>query len=435
VVVDFNAWRHQRIGPPWWALMNALFTKARRSLWTSKKSRWAWLCLREFWWRAGMRRVLIFLGLAGFVVLGWGIGLWRPIIQAIFGESATSTDMISGIATVSMLVLGTISGIWRWLRLGRPSRAQKFLEFAKDPMGPLVEHYNCLVKLIKRPIALFIDDLDRCQVDYVVRLLEGIQTIFVDAPVVYVIASDRRWLCTSFETAYESFGKTVNEPGRPLGHFFLEKTFQMSFPVPRISDTAKKEYLDRLLRVTRDKTDQEIEDFTLDARQEMETAETEQEIQQRVEESRGTDREQFVRQAAVVKKAERKFEERTKHVLSPFLDLMTPNPRAMKRLINAFGMNDTTSILAGLDLPTEQLALWTILDLQWPVLAVYLEKNPEIVEHIGAEKAALPQDIPAELRGLFLDEDVRRVIKGDAEGVSAELDAVTIREKCALLRS
>ncbi len=435
VVVDFNAWRNQRIGPPWWAVMNSVFTQSRRNLWKNKKSRCVWLCLREFWWRAGMRRVLIFLGLAGVVVLGGVLNLWDWGFKLIFGETEKSTDMISGIATVSMLTLGAISAIWRWLRLGCPSRAHKFMEFSKDPMGPLVDHYNCLVKLIKRPIAVFIDDLDRCQVDYVVRLLEGIQTIFVDAPVVYVIASDRRWLCTSFETAYESFSKTVNEPGRPLGHFFLEKTFQMSFPVPRISDTAKKDYLNRLLRVTQEKTEQEIEDFKLDARQDMATAETEQEIQQRVEESKGTDREQFVRQAAVVKYAEQKIEKRTEHILVPFLDLMTPNPRAMKRLINAFGMNRTTSILAGIDLPTEQLVLWTILDLQWPVLAEYLEQNPEMIEHISAKKADLPEDIPAELRVLFADDDVRRVIKGDAEDVSAELDAVTIKEKCVLLRS
>ena len=79
---------------------------------------------------------------------------------------------------------------------------------------------------------MIVDDLDRCKSEYVVALLEGIQTLFADEPVAFVIAADRTWLCQSFATAYGAFDPVVGEPGRPLGYLFLEKTFQVSMSDP-----------------------------------------------------------------------------------------------------------------------------------------------------------------------------------------------------------
>src|SRR3712207_7942290 len=47
----------------------------------------------------------------------------------------------------------------------------------------------------------FVDDLDRCQSSYVIRLLEGIQTLFSDPRVMYVISADRRWLRSEEHTS------------------------------------------------------------------------------------------------------------------------------------------------------------------------------------------------------------------------------------------
>ncbi len=63
------------------------------------------------------------------------------------------------------------------------------MEAIKDRFKKLTEN----VIAGKRNI-IFIDDLDRCQGAYVIELLEGIQTLFKAAEVVFIIAADRDWL-------------------------------------------------------------------------------------------------------------------------------------------------------------------------------------------------------------------------------------------------
>jgi hypothetical protein len=48
VVVDFNAWRHQRIRPPWWSLLREVYAQAARQLGTRRS---LWLRAQWLWWR------------------------------------------------------------------------------------------------------------------------------------------------------------------------------------------------------------------------------------------------------------------------------------------------------------------------------------------------------------------------------------------------
>jgi len=74
-------------------------------------------------------------------------------------------------------------------------------------------------------------------------------------------------------------------------------------------------------------------------------------------------------------------------------------------------------------------ALWTILNLRWPRLGEFLAERPERVELILEDlDGKLPDDVPADVAPLFRDERVEAVVRGDAEGVDAKLDAAAIRE-------
>ena len=72
------------------------------------------------------------------------------------------------------------------------------------------------------------------------------RTLFHDRRVVYVVAADRRWLHAAFEKVYEQFAASVKEPGRRLGSLFLEKAFELSVSLPRLSPKTQADFWDYL---------------------------------------------------------------------------------------------------------------------------------------------------------------------------------------------
>jgi hypothetical protein len=129
-----------------------------------------------------------------------------------------------------------------------------------------------------------------------------------------------------------------------------------------------------------------------------------------------------LREEAVKRMAAPDVERHTRHVLLEFAPLLEPNPRAMKRLVNAYGVQRAVATLAGVDIDRRRLALWTIVTLRWPLLAEYLERRPATVAQIG--KTTLPDDLDPSLQRLFRDRDVFEAVNGRHIGVG--LDEETI---------
>jgi hypothetical protein len=77
--------------------------------------------------------------------------------------------------------------------------------------------------------------------------------------------------------------------------------------------------------------------------------------------------------------------------LQKFVDILEPNPRAMKRLINDVSTAKAMTYLYNQAVQTDQLILWTILKLQHPLLADYFwehaDKLSEIESFNGADQA------------------------------------------------
>lgn len=116
-----------------------------------------------------------------------------------------------------------------------------------DPTNEIKRRFTGLINtLLPLRVAVLIDDLDRCQSHYVVDLLEGVQTLFRDAPLVFVVAADRRWLNACYEDVYDKLRQRIYEPGKPLGTLFLEKASRFSSPMPGLPDELRKEYWEYL---------------------------------------------------------------------------------------------------------------------------------------------------------------------------------------------
>lgn len=421
VIVKFNAWQHQRMGHPWWSLMDTVFKEALHQV--NDKQR-AHIWFNEWKWRLGPGWLHYSLSVV-FLLISMFLFLWMNEQNSI--ESANNyIGLYSGIIALVGAISSGALGLGRSLLPGSARAATTFMESTNGPLQAIKDHFCDMTEKMNQPVAIFIDDLDRCQVDYTVELLEGIQTLFRETEVTYVVAADKRWLCTSYEKVYNDFIDTVNEPGRPLGHLFIEKTFQFTVSLPRLSPKRKKDYWQHLMSINKSGKQKDQYKARFDALQRLKELRTEKEITEVLKMSSNDPiYDQAIREAAIVRLAEKDVEENTEeHILKQFADLMEPNPRAMKRFANSYGVQMAMDIMRGGSMETEKLALWTIILLRWPLLAEFLEEHPEMVEFIGNE--SIPDDrIPQHLQKLFMDSNIIDVIKG--KGVGVMLDEDTIR--------
>lgn len=437
LVVEFNAWRNQHIDPPWWSLMDTIFQNTKRKLsWQNR--------IREYWWRLFSDRLGYVLSA---VILMWllvlGIG-WaqQSVITPLASEGKPVPDVLNALATAAdnlgkiialiVTIWGGIVAINRSLLLSSAGAAKNYKDRTYDPMNEIKGRFNTLVaRLSHQRVAIFIDDLDRCQSKYVVELLEGIQTLFREAPVVYVVAADRRWLNACYEQVYEKLESQISEPGKSLGTLFLEKAFRFSTPMPGIPNELKSQYWQYLLRLTDEERSLDWDRARSMAQETAASAKGEGELQGLVDAS--TDRsfveQQAMREEVAVRLAAPEVIERLEHTLRPYTELLEPNPRAMKRLVNAYSANRALAILSGVDIKRHQLVLWTILSSRWPQLAAYLEDSPEQVEKIVQQDVT---DVPADVQTLFADEDVVYVAGGGPVGIPLARGTV---EQCAHLHA
>jgi energy-coupling factor transporter ATP-binding protein EcfA2 len=423
IVVKFNAWQNQHINQPWWTLYARIFRKAKGDLSLSYK-------LKEYSWRllAGQPFYLMVL-----VLVFWLIVLIFNLSGTDLNSSefAKKAKELSEILAFVTTVAGIAVGSTRSLIFSSAKAAESFQEYASDPMRTIQKRFGkLLAKLNKRArLIIFVDDLDRCNSQYVVRLLEGIQTLFRQGSVFFIVASDKKWLCTCFEEEYKEFKDSVKEPGKSLGTLFTEKTFQLCASIPSVHKDFKTAYWNGLIKVEGLEIKKEIDKARQDALLTIGESSSDGELNDVVKHSTGKPiyEQLALREEAVVHLATPEAVARTEHTLRPFLPLLDNNPRAMKRLVNAYSVNRTTAILSFLDIDLEDLVQWTIISMRWPQLADYLSKNPDKVGMVGQDNLA---NVEEEIRYLFKDREVVALVAGGM--VTNRLTKATV-EECAQL--
>jgi DNA polymerase III delta prime subunit len=434
VVVEFNAWQHQRINPPWWPLLDTVYARAFKQLASENvfgEKLHAWrVRFSEHWWRFWTgRKVYLLTTIVAFALAA--LLFWLTQTQA--GDANNVAALVKSVVTYGSVVVGVWSSVLlvsRSLLSGSSRSAQAFMENAGDPMERICAHFGKLIRWVGKPVVIFIDDLDRCQPKYVVDLLEGIQTLFSDPRVVYVIAADRRWLNTCFETSYKEFADAVKEPGRRLGSLFLEKAFELSVSVPRMSREMREVYWEYLVHGGRADIEKIIEEESSRVEEEFIDAETEEQVFSRLTAAKTGNplRDQVRTGAAVRRLASRKVVASTEYFLKPFAPLLEPNPRAMKRLVNAYAVLRDMALLAGVNVlgdinERRQLALWAIVSLRWPLLEEYLEEHPDVIDFIPAGKMKGGESLVVadpNLQKLIESEEVKNVFSGEEIGTSLE---------------
>ncbi len=388
IIVNFNAWENQRLDPPWWYLMKGVYNEAIRSLKYSvvqstdpetigkDKRIVRRLVKNELLWRLNtVNNYLVVAGLTLFLFIG----------SLVFG--ANTEKQFKALPIIELITL--FGFIWSSVKVfgtslasGSAKAAKNFIEEnSRDPLQVIADHFKDQINLIGYPVAIFIDDLDRCNKDYGIKLLEGLQTIFKRAGVVYVIAADRKWLSTMYEHQYEIFAPVLQKPSKPFGMIFLDKIFQLIVELPDISSVQKKIYWDNLLNVGNKAETGQLEHQKSEIKKMVEQAGNNVgKMNVANTHADNPKMQQMLREEVLSSLSIREEENKLEHRLQHFIDLIEPNPRAMKRLINDISTAKAISFLYKQEVVEDQLILWTILKLQHPLLADFFWNNPAKID-------------------------------------------------------
>lgn len=390
VVIDYNAWRNQAMGPAWWTLMEALYRQSRKQLggwWTEDGQRV--ILLDRLWRLRSSYAPYVLTAVLSITFLLLMMWVWH---DRLFGEEKAWLN--DGFKLV-VSVVGLVAAVFAFghsYPIGSARTAKSYLELSRDPLNPLIKRYGELVEDIGRPVAVFIDDLDRCNAAFVVELLQTIQTLFRQTRVLYVVAADRDWVCASYQQIYSTFNQSIGEPGKSLGHLFVEKVFQLSVEVPRLSDSDRDRFWDELIKSNL--STPKVEQADVDAAiKEIEGAKTEAGIIEVVNRYRDNPNVGGVIGAHAFRQMQAApVEQERKHFLAKYAEHLEANPRAMKRLLNAYGFRRGFDIQSRKPSDPDALVRWTILENRWPMLADYLEgrsSGNDIIKALTQDKAVL----------------------------------------------
>lgn len=429
VVVHFSAWQHQRVAPPWWWLLAAIRRDGMRALRSVSRRRALRFWVDDVAWRLwNARPALASVAVVALLALAaWRTDVFGIDDRSIAGLQAVAVA-ISALVALGVTLVGTLRGVGRWLAFGPAPPGARLLYRVHDPMRASQRRFAFLVRALRDPVAIFIDDLDRCRADYVVELLEGVQTLFLDQPVVFVVAADRRWLGQSYEVVYEPFRTTAGDAGRPLGHLFLEKTFQLSFEVQPPSPEVCASYWSELVRGAADAESPVPAAAAASIERRFASMTSEREILAAVSAvvENPVERE-LIRRAAVRRLSSTTLEQELRHALERFSHLIEPNPRGMKRLVNAYGLERALAVRGGLVYSEEvwqQSVLWTIVRLRWPVLADAVRADPELADVLSGVARGSGGQRPEQVGELFDRVEVRSVFVGVGTDVQLTSDAI-----------
>ena len=423
VVAEFNAWLEQSGGKTWWAILNSV----KRALWP----RWPQgFSFSDTLWRLRRRWqhwIISGVFLAFFLIATTTISLLTPSQVEISRTVTTTKETITPteesypsnikvtdkevkkypvqskniFATLGkflgiLTTLGALFAIFNKLSPRARKTSEAIVELDDKPLAPLTERFHKMITGSKKPVAVFIDDLDRCDADYVVDVLQVLQTAYSKTPVLYVVAADRDWIVSAYEQKYEKFKTKLDKPGQPMGYLFLKKIFQMSITLPDLSEGDKTLYLGKLL----------AEDTSFSTAPQMADTQLSVETPERpANELRQNKRDKEI--VEIVKEKDIELKERIPHRLTKHTQILEANPRAIKRLINAFGYKYLYAKLGGFEIDPDDLVVWSVLELRFPFVAYRLLQNPELVNR----DARKDENLNDEDKLLFAEADITNILE------------------------
>ncbi|UXP31638.1 KAP family NTPase [Reichenbachiella agarivorans] len=367
-VVEYNAWTHQHLDDQWWVLVNKVsqqISLANKP--PSIKSHRLWSFRLQ-----NHNTIVVFLLAGIFLFSGYGLFTKGGSELALYGS------LIGLLGSIWVTFSGMVQNIFK----RRVTTAELARNHSSDPYRPIKDRFNQVTK--NRKVAIFIDDLDRCEIEPTVKLLEGIQNLFKQSKVLYVIAADGNWVSNCFDKKYEEFEK-LKKKGHTIGNQFLQKSFQLVLDVPKIGTDQHDKLLKKFLRIEEDlpeepaRSDQEVE-------ADIDKAETSEQLESAIKGATT-----LSQRVVAAKKVEKIINKRKGHLLIDYIKEIPKNPRHMKRLINQFIIKNQVLIIynSKVQISDDALVQYIIFSSMYPDFDREIRQGIKTLEDLKIENSEI----------------------------------------------
>lgn len=409
VSISFNAWQHQHIEPPWWDFYETVRKATLKGMPWHRK---AWHHVLEFLWRFFtpqlQQEILILIGILFVIVTFYSIFYYHGINFDISpGKSGGEfVLLVSAFGVTVTSIIAGISAFRRNLRSVVAAVSQSADEThlgSADPLNRFRRHLQAHLDRLGKPMVIVIDDLDRCDQKYVFELTRGLITIFHSPQVFFILLGDKSWIEGAFVEAHPAMAKIDKDPDRSFGARFAEKLIQLSFILPALDESDRRDYVNRLLVEKREegrqgsKPNAEFDAILREARTMSRRRSTQDvrahsaNLRWRIEQADFTDdktakalQREIDTQVMLSTVGKSEEDEEIRHHLLDFLEYLPDNPRRIKRLINMVAIYQASAqITCGVQPGSDrwkQLVRWVTLMSEFPVLWEILARDAEQVD-------------------------------------------------------
>jgi hypothetical protein len=270
--VHFNPWLHQGTDALWGAFMLSVLQQISGDLSLRDRLRGRlrlyYFGLSSDWTRAirPVAATTVTLLILASVLLGaWVFGPEAAVaVLALFGVDAAPTGLFALGASGAASLLGAVTWLtavlkWSQRNVVDPVQSElrsylvspryedhvSFIEHFHDDLALALEAYT---GPHSRRIFVFIDDLDRCDVQQAAELMESINLLLSDDPrLVFLIGMDREKVSAGIAAKYERIlrhlGREHADPtdgsSVEFGEDFIDKFVQVPFAIPRPNTFSK----------------------------------------------------------------------------------------------------------------------------------------------------------------------------------------------------
>jgi hypothetical protein len=392
--VWFNAWRHDKEEALWAALALEILSQAKNEASLPRRVR--------LWWELNKRRLntnlfilsflkfllsvvsLLAIGAAIVVAALWAGELTRDVAQ----QAWRYVVLVGGLGVILTLYNTVAKDVFK--RISNPFRLS-IAEYINKPnyeeRAGFLSQFEADFKLViasvtdngKKPLVIFIDDLDRAAPPKPVEVFEAINMLLDSKGCVFVIGMDSQAVARSIEAKYKDLKENLDHAGMnepTLGRHFLEKLIQIPFAIPRTDPTQYNTFINKNLELAgneRYSSSESVPGFS----EAMSQLEAEQRQGKTLDQAANTVRARTDIPARAVMEA--KVEIRAKsfsdskevrQAVSDALPYLGYNPRKVKRFINLFKLQaliaNRRKLLDDGTIQLDQLAKWVIISTRWP---------------------------------------------------------------------